>query len=169
MISRFQHMISYIWFHRFQVATMIWYILYDFFYIIYDILYTENDFRCDKMKSYLISSTSLHKDRHKDSPVSLHAWAGCQLRLCRMISALEPIDSRVSAVSDSWRFTSIFAGSVSGAGAGAGRPRRQPWRLTVSPAVSQQAVTVHSDTARMPLRFIIYRTWRPGWPVHWPH
>ena len=45
-----------------------------------------------------------------------------------MLSALEPIDSRMSAVSDSGRSTCIFASSVPGAGAGAraGRPRRQP-------------------------------------------
>ena len=29
--------------------------------------------------------------------------------------------------------------------------------------ISQPAVAVHSDTGRMPLCFIIYQTWRPGW------
>ena len=72
-------------------------------------------------------------------------------------------NSRTSAVSDSGRSTSIVAGSVPGAEAPApAAPATSRWRLAISLALSQHTVVAHRATARMPLRFVIYRMWRPG-------
>ena len=51
-------------------------------------------------------------DRHKDLPVSIRAWTGWPLRLWRVLSERVPRDSQTSAVSDSVRSNSNFAGSV---------------------------------------------------------
>ena len=79
------------------------------------------------------------------SPVTFHACTG---RLCRMLSALEPIDSQISAVSDSGMSTSIFACSVPGACASASSPRRQP--LALDSLSSLQTVAAHSDRWHCP-------------------
>ena len=97
MISYFQHVIP----HTYDfIGLQLWYHIH---YMIYDIRY-KIWHQVWKYHSYEIMCDINHipayptdSDQHKDSPVTFHAWTGCHLRLCRMLSAREPIDSQTSA------------------------------------------------------------------------
>ena len=138
-------------------------------YISYVIWFTlKYEIRCDSMKSYVISSTSLHIPR---TGKNILLWPSMPEQAiisdCTGCYQHENRDSRTSAVSDSRRSTIIFACLVPGAAApvsAQAAPAASRRRLTVSPTLSQHTVAAHSDPALMPLCFIIYQTWLPGWP-----